>query len=391
MALYSAYLLRDCQLPSYQIEVFDSMENGFNIGKYFFCTSMLFVLLVAHGQHEEKTSESEIEKMLSMIDESVDSTFIYKYVNSRFVPPEGKTLLVMGQTEERISEYMIRFPNRPLPGGWSAYWAITEFTGVKKSHKNSTGTSQNHQLLIDRFPNTAMHSAMWMVGKWDVAKNVFEGVYDSVAKQYANWAKSINRPIYLRIGYEFDGPHNQLEPDDYVKAYKYLVDFFRSEGVDNIAYVWHSYASKPYKNYPLSSWYPGDDYVDWVGISMFYQPYHGTDLDKETNDVLEFARDHQKPVMAAEVNPVLGVKKRGNKEWNTWFANFFSITYKKNIKAICFINENWQETIINGIEKWKDGRFYNNKKLSEAWFAETSKSRYLKQSPNLFNQLNYFK
>jgi beta-mannanase len=100
---------------------------------------------------------------------------------------------------------------------------------------------------------------MWMAGKWDVAKRAGNGDYDAVVKQYSAWAKTAQRPIYLRIGHEFDGPHNELEPRDCVKAYRRIVDLMRAGGVDNIAFVWHSYASRTYKGYPLSSRYPGDD------------------------------------------------------------------------------------------------------------------------------------
>ncbi|MEJ6791377.1 MAG: glycosyl hydrolase [Lacinutrix sp.] len=148
-------------------------------------------------------------------------------------------------------------------------------------------------MLIDSFPNIVIQSAMWMVGKWDITKKTKKGDYDKVIKQYAAWAKSTNRPIYLRIGYEFDGPHNQLEPKKYVKAYKHIVDLLREEGVNNIAFVWHSYASIPFKNYKLSSWYPGDDYVDWVGISVFGHAYGDADFGNYCNNVLEFAKQQK--------------------------------------------------------------------------------------------------
>ena len=193
----------------------------------------------------------------------------------------------------------------------------------------------------------------------------------------------------MRIGYEFDGPHNALEPGEYVKAYRRIVDLMRSEGVTNIAYVWHSYAAPRFKNYPLSDWYPGDDYVDWVGISVFGHVYGDPDVGPEADAVLEFARNHKKPVMIAETNPVYGIDKESLKAWDEWFVNFFSFTYNKNIKAISFINENWDRLAIEGIEEWGDARLYNNSMISSAWFEETSKDRYLKQSPELFRQLGY--
>ncbi len=333
----------------------------------------------------------DIEKMVSKIKTDVDPEFVYEFEKTKFVPPANKTLLIMGQTVEAIKEYKNSFPNEIEPGGWSAYWAITEFVGVTESNTNITGSSQNHQMIIDNFPNSVLHSAMWMVGKWSVAKNTSDGVYDSVIKQYCDWVKTIDRPVYLRLGYEFDGPHNLLEPEEYIKAYKYIVDFMRSEGVDNVAYVWHSYASDPYKNYALSDWYPGDDYVDWVGISIFAHSYSKTGLNAAGNAVLDFAREHKKPVMTAETNPIFGIEKNNTKVWDDWFVNFFSLVYEKNIKAICFINEDWTRLNIDGLSEWKDARLYNNKEISKAWFLETNKDHYLKKSPELFEILGYLK
>ena len=350
---------------------------------------VILMVAVTINSTSQSLFAQEIKEIASMIDKSVDSGFVYNYHQAKFVPPHGKTLLIMGQTEETILEYLYNFPNQKMPSGWSAYWGISEFKGITETHKNFTGNSQNHQMIVDKFPNTVVQSAMWMVGKWDISKNAGIGEYDDVVKKYSAWAKSVNRPIYLRIGYEFDGPHNELEPDEYVKAYKHIVDLMRAEGADNIAFVWHSYASKPYKNHPLSAWYPGDEYVDWVAISVFGHAYSGTDFGPYCNHALEFAKEHKKPVMIAEASPIKGIEKGNNEVWNQWFANFFTFTYSKNIKAISFINENWPKVGIEGISEWKDSRLNNNEEVSKAWFKEINEDRYLKQSPELFEQLAY--
>lgn len=357
--------------------------------KVILSTTALILLLTPSVFSQGK--ESAIEKMVSQINTKTDPDFIYDYEQAKFVPPAGKTLLIMGQTTERITEYLEHFPDQQTPGGWSAYWGIPEFTGITEGHKNETGSTQNHQMLVDKFPNTVVHSAMWMVGKWDVAKKTYKGEYDKVIKKYSTWAKSVNRPIYLRIGYEFDGPHNELEPKEYVKAYKHIVDLMRAEGVQNIAFVWHSYAARPFKDYPLSAWYPGDDYVDWIGISVFGHAYGGEDFGPHCDDVLKFAKQHKKPMMIAESNPINGIEKENAEVWDRWFVNFFNFIYNKNIKAVCFINEDWPSTSIDGISAWKDARIYSNEKVSKAWFKETNKDRYLKQSQELFEQLGYKK
>ena len=93
--------------------------------------------------------------------------------------------------------------------------------------------------------------------------------------------------------------------------------------------------------------------------------------------------------MIAEANPVQGISKNDNNVWDTWFVNFFTFCYRKNIKAIAFINEDWPRLKIDGIEEWKDSRLYNNDIVSKAWFNEISKEKYLKQSPELFDLLQY--
>lgn len=378
------------------------MKNSFNYDHsklfttYFLPAIIMFITFscaeLMAQDIEKGTTDRITEEMVSRIATDIDPEFVYDYEQTKFVPPKGKTLLVMGQTVERITEYMNHFPDQPIPGGWAAYWGIPEFKGVSEAHTNNeVGNTQNHQMLIDEFPNTVVQSAMWMVGKWDVAKKAGDGDYDEVIKKYSDWAKSIDRPIYLRIGYEFDGPHNELEPEEYVRAYRHIVDLMRARGVENIAFVWHSYASPPFKDHPLSAWYPGDDYVDWVAISVFGHAYNSTDFGQDSDNVLQFAKEHKKPVMIAESNPINGVDKESTDVWNQWFVNFFTFTYSRNIKAISFINEDWPGFGMVGIEEWKDSRLYNNSQVSAAWFKETNKDRYLKQSADLFKQLGYEK
>ena len=138
----------------------------------------------------------------------------------------------------------------------------------------------------------------------------------------------------------------------------------------------------------MYDWYPGEEYVDWVGISLFGHMY-ATELNADGDAVFNFARAHSKPVMVAESSPIRGIEKDNIDAWNTWFVNVLSLTYSKNVKAISFINEDWGRLSINGISEWEDARLQNNEQIYRAWFKETAKDRYLKQSPELFDQLGY--
>jgi beta-mannanase len=345
--------------------------------------------IAQHLEADNIMNSHDNQALIDQIDRSVDSAFVYTYENTKFVPPKDKKLLIMGQTEGAIEEYHSHFSNYTMPAGWAAYWAVTQYRGITESYRNETGTSQHHQMLVDRFPNSVIHSAMWLVGKWDIAKNTRRGKYDKIIKRYADWAKSTERPIYLRIGYEFDGPHNELQPKEYIEAYKRIVDIIRDEGADNIAFVWHSYAQQPFNNHKVSDWYPGSEYVDWVAISVFDQPYSGPELGVYGDRVLEFAKEEQKPVMVAEANPIRGIHRDSSEVWENWFVHFFSLIYEKNIRAVSFINQNWDKMYIPGIEDWEDARLYNNDEVSRAWFNEIKNGHFLNASPKLFEKLGY--
>ena len=125
-----------------------------------------------------------------------------------------------------------------------------------------------------------------------------------------------------------------------------------------------------------------------MGVSLFGLLYQSADLLFHGNAVLEFAKTHKKPVMVAEASPTSGITANDEETWNSWFVNFFSVCYSKNIKAISFINANWEAYNFPGID-WKDARLKNNPLISKAWFLETGKDRYLKQSPTLFDELGY--
>ncbi|NNL25868.1 MAG: hypothetical protein HKP36_15610, partial [Myxococcales bacterium] len=79
----------------------------------------------------------------------VDPAFVYAYEQTKFVPPAGKTLLIMGQTLEDINEYTASFPDEPAPGGWAAYWGIPSTEGLATTLLQEHGTSQNHQELVE--------------------------------------------------------------------------------------------------------------------------------------------------------------------------------------------------------------------------------------------------
>ncbi len=246
---------------------------------------------------------------------------------------------------------------------------------------NNNGFVQDMQDLMTRYPNSTMQVGLSLVGQLD---SINSGLLDANISTLATILKNADRPIYLRIGYEFDAQHNQYDPAKYVSAYKRIVERLRGNGADNVSFVWHSAATaNRYLGKPLSAWYPGDCYVDWAGVSLFTQPFPGGDM-QAANQLANFADARDIPLMIAESTP-RGRKtptQNGDNLWNDWYATVINWITAHNVKVWSYINQNWEAN--SDFAGWGDSRVEQNAALKAHWLNEIAKPRYLSASPTLF-------
>jgi len=122
-------------------------------------------------------------------------------------------------------------------------------------------------------------------------RNILRGDFDYDLREYARQAKSFGYPIIIEFAPEANGrwyPWNGLwngggttngygdpnlpdGPERYRDAYRHVVDLFNYENADNVTWVFHiDSQAKPVAPWnTMAQYYPGDDYVDWIGISVF--------------------------------------------------------------------------------------------------------------------------
>lgn len=108
--------------------------------------------------------------------------------------------------------------------------------------------------------------------------NIINGDYDNYISQYAQDIKSYKKPVMIRFAQEMNGnwyPWGSTfnSPEDYVLAFRHVHEIFDSIGATNLTWVWspnEAYFDQrvPYAH-QIEAFYPGDDYVDWVGFSAF--------------------------------------------------------------------------------------------------------------------------
>jgi len=255
------------------------------------------------------------------------------------------------------------------------------------------------------------------------------GNYDSDIRALAAFCKRRpNEPIYLRIGFEFDGKWNlgYSNTTDFKRAWRRIVDVMRGEGVTNVAYVWQSCASpiddileKRHEN--IEDWWPGDNYVDWLGLSWFmlpdekplvggYNPHTQLQL---ANEIVNLARAKKKPVHIAESTPqgydlvelknchlssvwdgksATGcVGKTAPQIWDEWFVPYFNFIYDNSdvIRHVTYINVNWEDDTdkfgpgSNYAEGyWGRAGVHVNSTIANNWLTEMKKPVWMHGGPN---------
>ena len=98
-------------------------------------------------------------------------------------------------------------------------------------------------------------------------KAVASGSFDAYLDRWAAAARKTGNPLLVRLGHEMNdpyrypwGPQNN-EPQDFIAAWQHVVTRFRQAGATNVVWVW-----APHPAYTFAAYYPGDAYVDWVGV-----------------------------------------------------------------------------------------------------------------------------
>jgi len=248
------------------------------------------------------------------------------------------------------------------------------YTGV-----HDFGNVADFDYLLKKYPRCAVQIGLYMVDSLDRVNN---GECDDNIKRLGEWIKSSHRPVYLRVGYEFDLPANKYEPGKYVNAFRHVHDKLDDMGVTNVAYVWHSYAAGAPR---IEDWYPGDGYVDWIAVSFFAQPVGQMVM------VAEYAQRKGKPLMIAESTPYGVGIGRGQESWDKWFAPCFGFIEKYRIKAFCYIDWDWESQPMFQGQGWGDCRIQANDLVKARWLATTGSERFLKSSKGLHKQLGYRK
>ena len=122
-------------------------------------------------------------------------------------------------------------------------------------------------------PDVARSSVLMVSWHGAPLEAITGGSADGVIRSVARKLKGMRRPILLRWGWEMNGDWFVWSgsPEPYVKAYRRIHRIFGDIGAENVAWVWSpNWNSSPdTSGNRIQKYYPGDAYVDWVGVSGY--------------------------------------------------------------------------------------------------------------------------
>ncbi len=331
-------------------------------------------------------------------------------VSGTLVPDDG-VMLSVGQDIESIGEYVSAVGTQPA--GVTNYVGIANLDGL--SNNADAGAGRNNVAeLAATYPDRALVVGVSMNG---VIDQVAAGDYNANIDTLLNTLGGYNRPVYLRWAYEVDGPWNNHNPAAVKSTFEYVHNRIEQLGFDDrIALVWQTATYCPVPINP-DEWYPGDDVVDWVGISYFApQDCNWAEVRK----VADFAVTHNKPLFINESTPQRyktgaltyspdaafgsnAVNKSADQIWNEWYQPYFdfiaeySSGSKDVLRGITYINANWDaqprwnpnDGVFGPEGYWGDSRVQANNTILTRWENATDGSDFIRAGASLFDDLNF--
>ena len=211
---------------------------------------------------------------------------------------------------------------------------------------------------------------------------IVAGEHDAYIDRWADAAKAHAAPIMVSFCNEMNGswfPWSGLHygagalipgttddyqgPELFKKAWRHVVDRVRARGADNVLWVFHTMDfSMPNDVWNVAAeYYPGADYVDWMGFSLYGNQFASDDSWAPFFDLIDWPYkemtllDPKKPIMLCEWG-VGEFPKVGDK--GAWIRDGFRLMSDEKkfprLKAAVFWHERWQNSAEGQEEATKE-------------------------------------
>ncbi len=187
------------------------------------------------------------------------------YTGAKYEPIYGAYLGMYAESDEKLYN--------PYGGD---QWFYTE-TVPKTTGKKHAGYLLYANINESKFPYSHAKFARKNGTFLQIALQPQSGKPLSVTKDndwlrtYARDIKESGIPVFIRFACEMnlsDAQWLNTTPQEYIAIWRMVTKVFREEA-PNVVMVWSPNFFPPYN---IEQWYPGDEWVDWVGMSVYHIP-----------------------------------------------------------------------------------------------------------------------
>jgi hypothetical protein len=184
---------------------------------------------------------------------------------------------------------------------------------------------------------------LWSLG------SIVDGDHDAYIHRWTHEVAAWGYTVYVRPMHEMNGNWTSWSPgvngntaEEFVSAWRHIIDIARAEGATNIRWVWCPNVDDGNPNLtPYDRIYPGDSYVDWIGLVGYNW---GTSQSWSTwqdltavfkGSIAKIDALTRKPLMIAE----MGSAERGGDK-ATWITTGFGrlMADLPEVKALVWFN-----------------------------------------------------
>lgn len=124
------------------------------------------------------------------------------------------------------------------------------------------------------YPGRRLIIGVPMLGPTGTLEEVVNGAYDSIWRTLSErLVAAVLHDSILRIGWEFNGGwyrwgvNNDIKAAQYAAAFRRIVDVMRSVSGQQFEFCWN--AANNWCSFSPNNAWPGDDYVDYVGVDIY--------------------------------------------------------------------------------------------------------------------------
>src|SRR3954463_4474063 len=143
---------------------------------------------------------------------------------------------------------------------------------------------------------------------------IASGQFDAYLSAQGKALAAVGAPVAVRFAHEMNGSWYQWcqgvngnTPAAYVAPYRPVHDVVTSAGANNVVWVWSPITVISRPNVPLAPLYPGDSYVDWLGLSVYFSSPAATYAADIPSTLREFDQiAPRKPLYVAETSVLPG-------------------------------------------------------------------------------------